>query len=182
MSDEHTEPTTNPANSNSDGRRHRRRHNNRPRTMRWYHETNVGTEDLRPNVVMKFFISIAEDTTPEIYFLPMNRDAVVREDGAVGFKPAYAGDIERNAIPLSITDLESVWNAMVSMKSKLLRMQDEFHGRTRDYTDKKEPKRSQQPPQPLTHRIEIPKQVLKSVAARPQTPTLQQVLGSLNWG
>lgn len=139
--------------------------------MRWYHESNVGTEDLLPNVVVKFFISIAEDETPEIYFLPMNRDTITREDGSVGFKPVYAGDIERNAIPLSITDLDSVWNTLVSMKSKMLRMQDDFRGRPHEPPPL--PKRSQQPVRSLTHRMEIPARVVAAAptkAPEPRTP------------
>jgi hypothetical protein len=173
LSNEHTESNhTQQNNGPNPGRRRNRRR--RPRTLRWYHESNVGVDDLKPNVVVKYFISIAEDETPSIRLVLMNRDTVVKEDGSFSMKPQYAGDIERNAIPIEILDLEAFWNTLVSMKARVMRMQDEFHGRTRDYETGRfvkppEPKRSQQPARPLTHRLEIPAAVVaKAVAVPPE--------------
>lgn len=167
MSNEHTE--SNQQQSHHDDRpRRRRNRKKRERTLRWYHDSNVGVDDLKANVVAKFFITTAQDETPSIRLVLMNRDTIVRPDGSIGYKPEYAGDIERNAIPLEILDLESLWNAMVSMKSRQGQMAAEFHGRPHE--EAQLPKRSQQPARPLVHRMNIPNKVLAAASKPAPSP------------
>lgn len=103
---------------------HRKRNSNRPRTIRWYADHNVG-EDHSPTVaVARFFITIAPDESPELFMIPMLRQFVYDASGkAVGMKPQYAGDIERNAVPLSGLDIEKLYTAMTRMKTDMLRKQ-----------------------------------------------------------
>lgn len=189
MSNEHTNTESNPSNDQQN-RRHRKR-NRRPRTMRWFHESNVGPDHGIANTVAKFFISTSDN--PEIFLVLMNREDVIREDGTVGLKPIYAGDIERNAVPISMIDLDQLYNTLVTMKSRLERMKDDHRARgsrtaveagvaiekavLEAFNEKPlQPKRSQQPPQPLTHRMTIPKKLVAGVqqhAPAPPEPTQQ---------
>jgi hypothetical protein len=162
MSNEHTESNQQQAEDHPRRRRNRKR---RERTLRWFHDTNVGVDDLKANVVAKFFITTAQDETPSIRLVLMNRDTVIRPDGSVAMKSDYAGDIERNSIPLEILDLEALWNAMVSMKSRQKHMADEFHGRPHK-EEPSLPKRSQQPARPLVHRMAFPPKVVAKVAPK----------------
>lgn len=176
MSIEHTNTNTNnaPNTDTQQAPRHRKR-KRPPRTKRWYHDSQVGVEDLKGYVLARYFISIAEDETPEIFLVPMNREPIEREDGTYAMKSTYAGDIERNAIPLSTLDLDAFYTSLVNAKARLMRMQQEFHARAgREVTQPppSQPKRSQQQPQPLTHRLTIPKAVLKQMQdVPPNQPT-----------
>lgn len=194
MSNENNEPNSDTNNDQNHPRRRRKRNRRRgSRTIRWYHDSSVGTELHKQNVVLKFFISVAENETPEIFFIPMHRELVQREDGSIGMKPIYAGDIEKNAVPLSILDLKSMWDSLVTMKARLLRMQEEHRGGEEKtipipevppevFTAVKEtaramaaeeaarPKRSQKPTQPLMHRMSFPPGVVARAPASAEPP------------
>jgi len=101
----------------------------RQRTMRHYHDANVGPEDMKQYTVLRFFISTAPDETPEIFFIPMPREVRLKDDVA-DLKTIYAGDIERNAIPLSLVAIDQLYKELVNMKAQLVRRQAEFKGIT----------------------------------------------------
>lgn len=168
MSNEHTNNEPNHHSNQGRGRRRQRK----PRTMRWYHDSQIGVEDMKGYTLARFFISIANDETPEVFLVLMNREPVEREDGVIGMKPTYAGDIERNAIPLSALDLDSLYNSLVTVKARMLRHQQEYHaasGREVTLPPTPQPKRSQQAAQPLTQRLSIPKAVLRQIKDTPTT-------------
>lgn len=143
-------------------RRYRRRRRNRrqnDRTVRWYHDSLVGTEDAVDLSLTRFFISIDKDETPEIFFIPMMRWPERDEDGRiVGYKPMYAGDIERNAIPLSTLDIGLHTKALVDMKARLSRMKAE-HYAARDQVP---------PPEPALHRIVVPPETKRRIVVHPE--------------
>lgn len=158
MSIEHTNNTG----TNNEHKGHKRR----PRTKRWYHDSQVGVEDLKSNALARYFISTAEDEIPEIFLVLMNREVVRRDDGTFAMKSTYAGDIERNAIPISTLDIDALYTSLVNAKARMARMQQEFCANTgREVTQPPpaQPKRSQQQPAPLTHRLHIPKAVVRQV-------------------
>jgi hypothetical protein len=163
------------------------------RTMRWFGESNIGPDHGVANTVAKFFISTTRES-PEIFLVLMNREGVTREDGTIGFKAIYAGDIEKNAIPISMIDLDQLYNTLVTMKSRLERMKDDYHANgsraaieagaaiekavLEVFNEKPlQPKRSNRPVQPLTHRMVIPKNLVAAVssAAPVATPKSKQV-------
>jgi hypothetical protein len=94
--------------------------------MRWFHDRFVGPPLGETAVMARFFISTAEDETPEIYFLPMNTELVARGDREF-MQTVHVGDRDRNAIPLSQIDVEALYNVMVMLKAKLLRIQADYH-------------------------------------------------------
>lgn len=115
-------------------RRQMRRRRRPRRTTAWYHDSVVGTELHNDLTVARFYVSKNPDETPEIFFIPMLRTLSLDAEGKInGYRPSYAGDVERNAIPLSTLDVGLFTKALVDMKSHLLRMKADFHeshGRT----------------------------------------------------
>ena len=120
-------------NETKDPNHHRHRPKKlRPRTIRWYADVNIG-EDHSPTVaVARFYISLAPDLSPEIFFIPMMREFKYDDAGKLlGMKPQYAGDIERNAVPLSGMDVEKLFQAMAKMKADMGRKQKAWNNEPR---------------------------------------------------
>lgn len=179
MGDEHTK------NDRAEhGRRRRPRRPPQERTREWYSDALVGPEgDTRPLTVARFYISTVNDEPPEIYFIPMPREYSAAHDGRVGLRSVYRGNIERNGIPLSMLDIDALHSALVTMKARLLREQQEYKeggGGERRVRPRREA-------QPLTHRLAIPEKLVTVVpepprdAEKKETSSLSLAAAVVGW-
>lgn len=94
-------------------------------------ETMVGPQDMKGFTLARVYRSAATDETPEAYLLLVNSEIRSNPDGTTYMRATHAGDLQKNAIPLSMLDIDALTSTLIKAKAQLLKDQDAYHERRR---------------------------------------------------
>lgn len=91
----------------------------------------VGPQDMKGFTLARVYRSAATDETPEAYLLLVNSEVRSNPDGSTYMRAFHAGDMQKNAIPLSMLDIDALTTALHRAKTQLLKDQAAYHERRR---------------------------------------------------